>query len=79
MYNTLDDKTQYLKKEVDLLDSIYDNFETARATADNMSKYLRQFEKIVEGVKMNKIKVSYIHGDTLGTIWKFQTDILFTG
>ncbi|XP_039257784.2 coiled-coil domain-containing protein 93-like [Styela clava] len=57
MYNTLDDKKLYLKKQVDLLDSIYDNFDAARSSPENMTQYMRQFEKIVEGVKSNKMKV----------------------
>ncbi|XP_078490238.1 coiled-coil domain-containing protein 93-like [Ciona intestinalis] len=57
MYNTLEDSRRYLEKEVDLLDSIYDNFSAAKQSQDNMQQYLKQFEKIVEGVKGNKIKV----------------------
>uniref|UniRef100_F6Y444 Coiled-coil domain-containing protein 93 n=1 Tax=Ciona intestinalis TaxID=7719 RepID=F6Y444_CIOIN len=57
MYNTLEDSRRYLEKEVDLLDSIYDNFSAAKQSPDNMQQYLKQFEKIVEGVKGNKIKV----------------------
>ena len=58
MYNTLEDARLYLEKEVDLLDSIYDNFQVAKSSPSNMLQYLKQFEKIVEGVKANKIKVS---------------------
>ena len=58
MFNTLEDARLYLEKEVDLLDSIYDNFQAAKSSTSNMVQYLKQFEKIVEGVKANKIKVS---------------------
>lgn len=57
LYNNLDDKRLYLRKQVELLDSIFDNFSAARSSSENMTLYLRQFEKIVEGVKGNKIKV----------------------
>ena len=61
MYNTLEDARLYLEKEVDLLDSIYDNFQAAKSSTSNMIQYLKQFEKIVEGVKANKIKVCSNH------------------
>ena len=57
MYNTLDDSRRYLEKEADLLDSIYDNFQTAAQSQGAMVQYLKQFEKIVEGVSSNKMKV----------------------
>nr|CAB3228779.1 coiled-coil domain-containing protein 93-like [Phallusia mammillata] len=57
MYNTLDDTRRYVEKEVDLLDSIYDNFQTAKISAANMAQYLKHFEKIVEGIKSNKLKL----------------------
>lgn len=57
MFNTLEDARRYLEKEVDLLDSIYDNFQTAKSSPTNMLQYLKQFESIVEGVKSNKVKV----------------------
>jgi len=61
MYNTLDDSRRYLEKEVDLLDSICDNFQAAKQSASNMVQYLKQFEKIVEGIKgnKNKVRISY--------------------
>lgn len=57
MYNTLDDSRRYLEKEADLLDSVYDNFQAATGSSSNMLQYLKQFEKIVDGVKANKLKV----------------------
>lgn len=48
-----------MEKEVDLLDSIYDNFQTAKISAGNMAQYLKHFEKIVEGIKSNKLKVVF--------------------
>ncbi|CAK8676877.1 unnamed protein product [Clavelina lepadiformis] len=57
MYNTLDDSERYLEKEADLLDSIFDNFQTAKSSSSSMQQYLKQFSNIVESVKANKIKV----------------------
>ncbi|XP_064617410.1 coiled-coil domain-containing protein 93-like, partial [Liolophura sinensis] len=57
LYNTLDDKKLYLNKEVNLLNSIYDNFTQAMSSAANKEQFLKQFEQIVEGVKQNRAKV----------------------
>ncbi|KAL3831574.1 hypothetical protein ACJMK2_023312 [Sinanodonta woodiana] len=57
MYNTLDDTKLYLNKEVNLLNSIYDNFTNAMSSAANKEQFLKQFEHIVEGVKQNRAKV----------------------
>lgn len=57
MYNTLDDTKLYLNKEVNLLNSIYDNFSQAMSSPANKEQFLKQFEQIVEGVKNNKAKV----------------------
>ena len=61
MYNTLDDSRRYLEKEADLLDSVYDNFQAATGSSSNMLQYLKQFEKIVDGVKANKLKVKFLY------------------
>lgn len=55
-YNTLEDCRFNLQKEADLLDSIYDNFQTARSSQHAMQQYLKQFEQIVEGVRANHKK-----------------------
>ncbi|KAH3719408.1 coiled-coil domain-containing protein 93-like [Dreissena polymorpha] len=57
LYNTLDDTKLYLNKEVNLLSSIYDNFNQAMSSAANKEQFLKQFEQIVEGVKNNRAKV----------------------
>ncbi|KAH9524581.1 Coiled-coil domain-containing protein 93 [Bulinus truncatus] len=56
LYNTLDDTKTYLNKEVQLLNSIHDNFQTAMQSPANKEAFLKQFEQIVEGVKQNKSK-----------------------
>ncbi|BFZ01216.1 hypothetical protein BsWGS_04255 [Bradybaena similaris] len=56
LYNTLEDTKTYLNKEVQLLNSIHDNFQQAMTSAANRETFLKQFEQIVEGVKQNKAK-----------------------
>ncbi|XP_041961026.1 coiled-coil domain-containing protein 93 [Alosa sapidissima] len=56
LYNTLDDKKVYLEKEVNLLNSIHDNFQQAMASAGAREQFLRQMEQIVEGIKQSRIK-----------------------
>uniref|UniRef100_A0A4W6DXZ6 Coiled-coil domain-containing protein 93 n=1 Tax=Lates calcarifer TaxID=8187 RepID=A0A4W6DXZ6_LATCA len=56
LYNTLDDKKVYLEKEVNLLNSIHDNFQ-AMSSAAAKEQFLRQMEQIVEGIKQSRIKM----------------------
>uniref|UniRef100_A0A672IHL2 Coiled-coil domain-containing protein 93 n=1 Tax=Salarias fasciatus TaxID=181472 RepID=A0A672IHL2_SALFA len=57
LYNTLDDKKVYLEKEVNLLNSIHDNFQQAMASSAAKEQFLRQMEQIVEGIKHSRIKM----------------------
>ncbi|KAM3861897.1 coiled-coil domain-containing protein 93 [Diretmus argenteus] len=57
LYNTLDDKKVYLEKEVNLLNSIHDNFQQAMSSAGAREQFLRQMEQIVEGIKQSRIKM----------------------
>ncbi|XP_051786711.1 coiled-coil domain-containing protein 93 isoform X1 [Erpetoichthys calabaricus] len=57
LYNTLDDKKVFLEKEVNLLNSIHDNFQQAMASSGAREQFLRQMEQIVEGIKQNRIKM----------------------
>ncbi|XP_056280266.1 coiled-coil domain-containing protein 93 isoform X2 [Pseudoliparis swirei] len=57
LYNTLHDKKVYLEKEVNLLNSIHDNFHQAMASSAAKEQFLRQMEQIVEGIKQNRIKM----------------------
>ncbi|KAJ8255997.1 hypothetical protein COCON_G00198610 [Conger conger] len=57
LYNTLDDKKVFLEKEVNLLNSIHDNFQQAMASSGAKEQFLRQMEQIVEGIKQNRIKM----------------------
>ncbi|XP_078084292.1 coiled-coil domain-containing protein 93 isoform X2 [Mustelus asterias] len=57
LYNTLDDKKVYLEKEVNLLNSIHDNFQQAMAASTARDQFLRQMEQIVEGIKQNRMKL----------------------
>ncbi|XP_062861631.1 coiled-coil domain-containing protein 93 isoform X1 [Trichomycterus rosablanca] len=57
LYNTLDDKKVYLEKEVNLLNSIHDNFQQAMASSGAKEQFLRQMEQIVEGIKQSRMKM----------------------
>ncbi|XP_057286317.1 coiled-coil domain-containing protein 93 [Pezoporus wallicus] len=57
LYNTLDDKKVYLEKEVNLLNSIHDNFHQAMSSSGSRDQFLRQMEQIVEGIKQNRMKM----------------------
>ncbi|XP_063144795.1 coiled-coil domain-containing protein 93 [Candoia aspera] len=57
LYNTLDDKKVYLEKEVNLLNSVHDNFQQAMASSSARDQFLRQMEQIVEGIKQNRMKL----------------------
>ncbi|KAM9448824.1 coiled-coil domain-containing protein 93-like isoform 2-T2 [Salvelinus alpinus] len=57
LYNTLDDKKVYLEKEVNLLNSIHDNFQQAMASLGAKEQFLRQMEQIVVGIKQSRIKM----------------------
>ncbi|NWW96807.1 CCD93 protein, partial [Rhynochetos jubatus] len=57
LYNTLDDKKVYLEKEVNLLNSIHDNFHQAMESSGSREQFLRQMEQIVEGIKQNRMKM----------------------
>ncbi|KAM3606993.1 uncharacterized protein V6R79_000301 [Siganus canaliculatus] len=57
LYNTLDDKKVYLEKEVNLLNSIHDNFQQAMSSSAAKDQFLRQMEQIVEGIKQSRIKM----------------------
>ncbi|KAM9380752.1 coiled-coil domain-containing protein 93 [Phaethornis superciliosus] len=57
LYNTLDDKKVYLEKEVNLLNSIHDNFQQAMESSGSREQFLRQMEQIVEGIKQNRMKM----------------------
>jgi len=54
LYNTLDDKRRYLEKEVNVLESIHDNFEKAMSTPAGKEEFLQQLANIVEGIGKNK-------------------------
>ncbi|XP_040295954.1 coiled-coil domain-containing protein 93 [Bufo bufo] len=57
LYNTLDDKKLYLEKEVNLLNSVHDNFQQAMASSGTREQFLRQMEQIVDGIRQNRNKM----------------------
>ncbi|GCB83140.1 hypothetical protein scyTo_0023906, partial [Scyliorhinus torazame] len=56
LYNTLANKRLCLEKEVNLLNSIHENFQHAMAATTARDQFLRQMEQIVEGIKQNRMK-----------------------
>ncbi|GBM68132.1 Coiled-coil domain-containing protein 93 [Araneus ventricosus] len=57
LYNTLEDTRMYIMKEVDLLNSIQENFTEAMASQASKVEFLAQLETIVERILQNKAKV----------------------
>lgn len=57
LYNTLEDSRMYIMKEVDLLNSIQDNFTEAMSTSASKGEFLNQLEQIVDRIIQNKAKV----------------------
>lgn len=57
LYNTLDDTRLYNRKELNLLNSILDSYPEAMQSVSGKDEFLRQFEAIVESVKLTKAKV----------------------
>ncbi|KAG8193575.1 hypothetical protein JTE90_000212 [Oedothorax gibbosus] len=56
LYNTLEDSRMYIMKEVDLLNSIQENFTDAMTTSASKGEFLAQLEQIVERILQNKTR-----------------------
>ena len=61
LYNILDATKLYLTREVTLLNSIFDNFEKAKATKNNQEKFLDTLETMLKSVRdlLAKARFSY--------------------
>ncbi|XP_035211917.1 coiled-coil domain-containing protein 93-like [Stegodyphus dumicola] len=57
LYNTLEDTRMYIMKEVDLLNSIQENFTEAMSSSSSKGEFLAQLEQIVERILQNKAKI----------------------
>ncbi|CAF1289349.1 unnamed protein product [Rotaria magnacalcarata] len=57
LYNTFTDMIDYMKKEITLLDSIYQNYPQAFQSQIGKENFLKQLENIVGSVKQNRIKI----------------------
>ncbi|XP_026292370.1 coiled-coil domain-containing protein 93 isoform X2 [Frankliniella occidentalis] len=57
LYNTLSDTKLYMEKELNLLDSILENYHEALSSPSMREQFIKQFEGIVENVKQNKMKI----------------------
>lgn len=59
-YNTLIDSKQYIEKEVNLLNSVLDNYSRAMSAANFREQFFNQLESIVEWVTQTKNKLNII-------------------
>ncbi|XP_054712331.1 coiled-coil domain-containing protein 93-like isoform X2 [Uloborus diversus] len=57
LYNTLEDTRIYIMREIDLLNSIQDNFTEAMSSSASKGEFLTQLEQTVEKILQNKSKV----------------------
>lgn len=47
----------YLTKELELLNSIYENYSATQNSSTSRAQFLKQFESLAEGIRQMKIKV----------------------
>jgi hypothetical protein len=59
MYNSLDQRREFLVKQVALMDSINEQFEGAMSSSKSKASFLAQFEKIVGGMANNLDKLKF--------------------
>ncbi|XP_059610807.1 coiled-coil domain-containing protein 93 [Phlebotomus argentipes] len=57
LYNTLEDTKTYLTKELELLNSIYENYSATQNSANSRAQFLKQFESLAEGIRQMKNKM----------------------
>ncbi|XP_055698550.1 coiled-coil domain-containing protein 93 isoform X2 [Phlebotomus papatasi] len=57
LYNTLGDTKMYLTKELELLNSIYENYSATQNSSTSRAQFLKQFESLAEGIRQMKIKI----------------------
>lgn len=57
LYNTLDSTKIYLSREVSLLNSIFDNFDKAKASKSNQERFIDSLETMLKGVRDLQVKV----------------------
>lgn len=62
-YNILNNKHQYLNKELNILNSIQDNYLEAMSSTAGKEQFMNQLDQIVEGVKQNKKKVEDVRNE----------------
>lgn len=62
-YNVLEDKKHYMNKEINLLNSIFEQFNRAMSSQANREQFVKQLETIVEGIKINLNKVENKRSD----------------
>lgn len=60
-YNTLIDIQAYKNKEINLLNSVIENYERAKSSKNYQDQYLNQLENVAEWVKQTKQKLSAMH------------------
>lgn len=57
LYNTFTDLLSYMKKETDLIESIYQSYPQAILSANGRENFMKQLENIVESVRQNRLKI----------------------
>jgi len=57
LYNTFTDMINYMNKEINLLESIYQGYPQVILTSHGKEDFLKQMETIVEGVRQNRLKI----------------------
>ncbi|XP_075228693.1 coiled-coil domain-containing protein 93 [Lycorma delicatula] len=62
-YNILNNKHQYLNKELNILNSIQDNYSQAMSSQSGKEQFMQQLDQIVDGMKQNKKKVEDVRNE----------------
>ncbi|KAL1490673.1 hypothetical protein ABEB36_013329 [Hypothenemus hampei] len=57
LYNTLEDKRRYMQKELSLLNSVAENYPSARESSSGKEEFLTQLNNIVDSLKQNRFKI----------------------
>lgn len=57
LYNSMSDQHEYLNKELKLLDSILEGYNSSLHSSHAKEEFINKFEMLVDGIKQNKAKV----------------------
>ncbi|GAB0093800.1 Coiled-coil domain-containing protein 93 [Sergentomyia squamirostris] len=59
LFNTLGDTEKYLTKELELLNSVYENYSATQNSSAARAQFVKQFESLAEGIRQMKIKMKH--------------------